>query len=488
MPPSFEQPISSLTADLTKEQDVSLADLNSQVSAIAKEIKRSNRHPDAVKEALRLVGKMHELATTEPNESIIEIDQEKLGTLTIERFNKDLAIFTSRNQPGEKVRFVYNEKGDKIGRPEGYASLGETYSVGDYLAMKIEISSGQEGILVYTGKSWQEVFPKNGAKHVRFTNNLRGRLVFQSGKAGIISLCDANGKEIRSLTTAIGQDYSMVETLDNEYYFAERVGTKENLNSEPPINEYSEPIGKVIEIFKLPGIPFPLYQDKSAARNYYIISVEKGKCAFGPYNSKAQAISIDDRLYVGGIINDGNPRFVIKDIKGNIIDKEYEYKEFKQLQVIGGKIAFLGKKKTNEWEVVYDGKVIHTGTTHNIKELTEINGKSFFVSVNRVMSSVSGINDKFLYDEKGETASIPFKDIKHLIDLDGMPVYCAQDLKTEKWSVQIDNGLRRPLSMDFDNIFSFEKLSNTKACVFGYVGKKIIRQIINLDDINFDED
>ncbi len=483
MKPSFEQPISSLTANLTRKQNLSLVDLNLKVSEVAKQIKAEGKTPEHIKAALAIVERMHELAIgdNKKNESLIEIDPEKLGKLTNPVTNKDLTIFRSIPNTGEKVRFVYNEKGKKIGRPEGYQQVDSPHKVGNHIAMRFRLPSGHEGILYYGGGDLvEEIIPRNGATKVRFNKDLKGALAFVAEKPdGTVCICNAHGDEIDSLTK--GEDYGTIESMSNGgIYFAVKKNGKEQLKASRGFTAYSQEVDKITEIFELP----------ERAGDIYIQAIKDGRYTFhilnfqldcGPFDIKANIKIINGSTFISGY-HEG--RFYIFDSFGAVVSNRDGYKEIKQLQDIGGKITYFAKKDNNEWIVIHGDNIIQTGGPYNVKELTSIGGKMFYVAAD--YENVNHISDKKLrkiYDAKGKSFSFGFLDIKHLLDIEGTPVYCAQDRDSKKWLVLKNDGLSNVLSQEFDEIFSFEKLDEPRtACVVGRIGQKFVRQIIDINE------
>ncbi len=501
----FEQPISSLTADLTKEQDVSLADLNSQVSAIAKEIKRSNRHPDAVKEALRLVGKMHVIYENqnEHGRTVYEVETKGLGLINEPCMINDFFVFTSKNKNFEPS-YIFDHLGNKIESGTKFKYVAEPRQIGNNQSAFVAVDENNYwGILLYDGKKSKIIKPKTKAFSVHLPNDIpEGNLIFikreDPNSSRTYSLLDDKG-EILDPEASTGDAFGPFRNFNGEIYYTVVNAlpggrTQESIKTfnlqDPNIPHFDgEIFDHVVDIFALPDA----YDSTEKKTVYAQVKKHYGKYCFvdgkGIYLTFPESEDIAEMIHSGSNVSSSrryakiknDSRWFVYNDHGDVIGDEKGYLDIQHFKSIDHRTFFCAKLDDGSWTVIKDNCKISSSAFKDIAELTVINNEAYFISAfSNYKSSESAI-----FSQRGHRISPHYLNIKHLIEASGLPAYCAQENEESKWRVY--NSQSQPCTRKFDEIYSLQPgTKNDSARVLGRIGTKYVMELVDLNKEYFE--
>ncbi len=483
----------ALTADLTGEQDVSLADLNSSAMDVAKEIKKEGMTPARVKTALDIVGKMHaiHIAELHHNKNFFEVETKDLGRVTEPRMFGDFFVFAAAENGGRNG-YIYNQLGKRIGSPQMYQHISPVHLVGDQLAYNVIDSDGHDGILLYNGKSCNVVYPAIKTGNILMQDDIPdGLLVFKSVNSVVkptATLFDHEGQVIENDPTVTnygpirnfnGEIYYVIKTRDNNGHEVENIRTKNpNPNSEFHFDLISA--DHIIDIFTLPHHDGPnshpvVYAQICHRGQYFFVNELSQTLPFPRSSEKAEMIHTGSNKYNGrrfAKIKNGQKWYVFSDLQDESVGDPNGYDEIQDFRCIGYKPAFRGRKGQN-WVAIYNGTKISNEPFFDISELTDINGSPFYIG-QKTLSSMERVYNKFT-----NAISAPHFLIKDLTDIGGIITFCAQHEAEDKWKIYTcDN---QPCSRGFDEVYSLvpgdEK---NQAKVLGRIGTKYIMETIDI--------
>ncbi len=497
MQSSIEQLKSTLTADLTEEQDVSLADLNSSAMDVAKEIKKEGMTPARVKTALDIVGKMSALYYEKPllEGVLCEANTLNLGAIHQPLVVNDFFAFANNEKGFAPKNFIYNQHGKVIGKKEGYNAVKAPIRVGNNIVFHIQNFDSTEGIVIYDGKHLEHIPLDKEYERLFIDRDYQGEKLFFKARNLLTGqppydLLNENGNIVESDPDVL--DYGPIKSFSDDLYYAvsklidgkvvEYIRSRLNTSNHPFTDATGQKIlvDEVIDIIQIPNsrgnkTPDTYAQVKKDNSYYFIDSRGTRVSALSETQSKlirAKSPSVNGTVLFYQYKNKG--KWFVGNSLGEEVGVPEGYNEGKDFQSINNRVAFRARDNKGYWNVIYDGKII--GGFNTAKGLTSINGEFYFLGKKTINSNM------FIYNEKGEPVGESFGSIKHLTDVDGNIVFCAQSPgNSTRWRVY--GSSEDPCSREFDDIFSIEPTDNPSVVkVFGQIAAKYTLELVNINE------